>query len=154
HASSGAGLRHRGCTRCATRRLRTAVAFGDRILHGGWKSEVARRHGTPWHAQHEPGFRIPRHRRRASLAPSLPVSHHQGGMGRAMIRVGLISDTHGLLRPEALDFLEGSDHIVHGGDICDAGVFEALSALAPVTAVRGNNDDGSWASRLRETELL
>ena len=71
-----------------------------------------------------------------------------------MIRVGLISDTHGLLRPEALAFLEGSDHIVHGGDICDAGVLEALSALAPVTAVRGNNDDGSWASRLRETELF
>lgn len=71
-----------------------------------------------------------------------------------MIRVGLISDTHGLLRPEALAFLEGSDHIVHGGDICDAGVLEALSGIAPVTAVRGNNDHGSWASRLRETELF
>jgi putative phosphoesterase len=71
-----------------------------------------------------------------------------------MIRVGLISDTHGLLRPEALAFLEGSDHIVHGGDICDAGVLEALSAIAPVTAVRGNNDHGAWASRLRETERL
>lgn len=71
-----------------------------------------------------------------------------------MIRVGLISDTHGLLRPEALAFLEGSDHIVHGGDICDARVLEALSAIAPVTAVRGNNDHGAWASRLRETELL
>ena len=71
-----------------------------------------------------------------------------------MIRVGLISDTHGLLRPEALAFLAGSDHIVHGGDICDASVLEALSAIAPVTAVRGNNDHGSWASRLRETELF
>jgi uncharacterized protein len=71
-----------------------------------------------------------------------------------VLRVGLISDTHGLLRPEALAFLEGSDHIVHGGDICDAGVLEALSALAPVTAVRGNNDRGPWAERLRETELL
>lgn len=68
------------------------------------------------------------------------------------LRVGLISDTHGLLRPEALAFLEGSDRIVHGGDICDARVLEALSAVAPVTAVRGNNDQGSWASRLRETE--
>jgi putative phosphoesterase len=58
------------------------------------------------------------------------------------------------LRPEALAFLEGSDHIVHGGDICDARVLEALSAIAPVTAVRGNNDHGAWASRLRETELL
>ncbi len=71
-----------------------------------------------------------------------------------MLRVGLISDTHGLLRPEALAFLEGSDRIVHGGDICDAGVLEALAAVAPVTAVRGNNDHGSWASRLRETELF
>ena len=71
-----------------------------------------------------------------------------------MLRVGLISDTHGLLRPEALAFLEGSDHIVHGGDICDAGVLEALAAVAPVTAVRGNNDHGSWPSRLRETEVF
>lgn len=71
-----------------------------------------------------------------------------------MLRVGLISDTHGLLRPEALAFLGGSDHIVHGGDICDASVLEALAAIAPVTAVRGNNDHGSWASGLRETELL
>ena len=71
-----------------------------------------------------------------------------------MLRVGLISDTHGLLRPEALKFLGGSDHIVHGGDVCDASVLEALAAIAPVTAVRGNNDHGSWASRLRETELF
>ena len=68
------------------------------------------------------------------------------------LRVGLISDTHGLLRPEALAFLEGCDHIVHGGDICDASVLEALSAIAPITAVRGNNDHGPWASGLRETE--
>lgn len=72
----------------------------------------------------------------------------------AMLRVGLISDTHGLLRPEARAFLDGSDHIIHGGDVCDPGVLEALSAIAPVTAVRGNNDRGTWASRLRETELV
>jgi putative phosphoesterase len=71
-----------------------------------------------------------------------------------LLRIGLISDTHGLLRPEAVEFLEGSDRIVHGGDLCDASVLEALSAIAPVTAVRGNNDRGSWASRLRETELV
>lgn len=70
------------------------------------------------------------------------------------LRVGLISDTHGLLRPEALTFLEGSDHIVHGGDVCDASVLETLAAIAPVTAVRGNNDRGPWASRLRETERV
>ena len=70
------------------------------------------------------------------------------------MRVGLISDTHGLLRPEVLAFLEGSDHIVHGGDICDSGVLEKLAVIAPVTAVRGNNDRGAWASSLRETELI
>jgi putative phosphoesterase len=70
------------------------------------------------------------------------------------MRVGLISDTHGLLRPEALAFLQGSDHIVHGGDICDPGVLEALAAIAPITAVRGNNDRGAWAASLRETELF
>jgi putative phosphoesterase len=70
------------------------------------------------------------------------------------VRVGLISDTHGLLRPAALAFLAGSDHIVHGGDVCDAGVLEALAAIAPVTAVRGNNDHGAWASRLPETALF
>ena len=70
------------------------------------------------------------------------------------MRIGLISDTHGLLRPEVLDFLRGSDHIVHGGDVCDAGVLEALRAIAPVTAVRGNNDRGDWAAGLRESELV
>ena len=70
------------------------------------------------------------------------------------MRIGLISDTHGLLRPEVLAFLQGSDHIVHGGDICDPRVLEALAAIAPITAVRGNNDRGPWASALRETELL
>ena len=45
------------------------------------------------------------------------------------MRIGLISDTHGLLRPEVLDFLRGSDHIVHGGDVCDAGVLEKLRAI-------------------------
>ena len=71
-----------------------------------------------------------------------------------MFRVGLISDTHGLLRPEAIAFLRGSHYIVHAGDICDPRILEALAALAPVTAVRGNNDRGGWAQRLRETELL
>lgn len=70
------------------------------------------------------------------------------------MRVGLISDTHGLLRPEVLDFLRGSDHIVHGGDVCDPSVLEALRALAPLTAVRGNNDRGAWAEGLRGSELV
>ncbi len=65
--------------------------------------------------------------------------------------IGLISDTHGLLRPEALAALEGALHIVHAGDVGDPAVLEGLRALAPVTAVRGNNDQGPWARVLPET---
>jgi putative phosphoesterase len=71
-----------------------------------------------------------------------------------MHRIGLISDTHGLLRPEATAFLRGCDAIVHGGDIGHAGILEALAALAPVTAVRGNNDTGIWAGGLCETAFV
>jgi putative phosphoesterase len=70
-----------------------------------------------------------------------------------MIRIGLISDTHGLLRPEAVDVLRGSDFIVHAGDIGE-NVLEMLSTIAPVTAVRGNNDRAPWAARIHETEWL
>ena len=71
-----------------------------------------------------------------------------------MQRIGLISDTHGLLRPEALAFLRGCDRIVHGGDICDAAVLDALATIAPVAAVRGNNDRGPWAAALGVTCTL
>ncbi len=71
-----------------------------------------------------------------------------------MHRIGIISDTHGLLRREAVAFLRGSDYIVHAGDIGDAAVLSELSALAPVTAVRGNNDNGPWAQTIAETEVL
>lgn len=71
-----------------------------------------------------------------------------------MTRIGLISDTHGLLRPEAVAFLRGCEHIVHGGDIGDAGILAELASLAPVTAVRGNNDRGAWAERVAQTELV
>jgi putative phosphoesterase len=70
------------------------------------------------------------------------------------LRIGLISDTHGLLRPEAAVFLRGSDLIVHAGDICDRAVLDALAVIAPTTAVRGNNDRGAWADALRESELI
>lgn len=70
-----------------------------------------------------------------------------------MFRIGVLSDTHGLLRPEALAFLHGSDHIVHAGDICDPAILDRLAALAPLTAVRGNNDVGPWAERLPEQAL-
>lgn len=68
--------------------------------------------------------------------------------------VGLISDTHGLLRPEAITALAGSDYIIHAGDIGRAEILEQLSAIAPTTAVRGNNDNDAWASRIPETEIL
>jgi len=71
-----------------------------------------------------------------------------------MYRVGLISDTHGLLRLEAKAFLEGCHYIIHGGDIGHPGIIEELTKIAPVTAVRGNNDTGLWAEDLRETEFL
>jgi len=71
-----------------------------------------------------------------------------------MPRVGLISDTHGLLRPEAVTFLRGSDFIVHAGDVGDVEVLDKLASLAPVTVVRGNNDTGSWADSIAETRIL
>jgi uncharacterized protein len=70
------------------------------------------------------------------------------------VRIGLISDTHGLLRAEATEFLRGCSHIIHGGDIGGPEILEGLESIAPVTAVRGNNDAGPWAERLKETEIL
>lgn len=67
------------------------------------------------------------------------------------MRIGLISDTHGLLRPEALAFLAGADHIVHGGDIGGPEILERLAAIAPLTVVRGNNDTAPWARAIPET---
>lgn len=75
-------------------------------------------------------------------------------MSARALRVALVSDTHGLLRPEALAFVAGSDHIVHAGDIGGASIIEALARVAPVTAVRGNNDAGAWAGPLREVERV
>jgi putative phosphoesterase len=71
-----------------------------------------------------------------------------------MRRIGVISDTHGLLRPEAKTFLRGSDRIVHAGDIGGASVLMELAAIAPVTAVRGNNDKAKWANAVPEFEIL
>jgi uncharacterized protein len=71
-----------------------------------------------------------------------------------VFRIGLVSDTHGLLRPEVESFLRGSDAIVHGGDICDPRILDVLAGIAPLTAVRGNNDHGPWALRLPKTALV
>jgi len=68
--------------------------------------------------------------------------------------LGIISDTHGLLRPEAVNALAGATLIIHAGDIGTPEVLEALRAIAPVVAVRGNNDKGNWAQALPETEVV
>jgi len=65
--------------------------------------------------------------------------------------IGLISDTHGLLRPEAVEALRGSELIIHAGDVGRPEILDELRALAPVIAVRGNVDHGPWADRLPET---
>ena len=69
-------------------------------------------------------------------------------------RIGVISDTHDLLRPEALQALEGSDLILHAGDICGPEVLQALREIAPVIAVRGNNDREPWAKDLPLSEAF
>lgn len=74
--------------------------------------------------------------------------------GTGQVRVGIISDTHGLLRPEALALLEGCDHIIHGGDIGNPDILAALSALAPLTVVRGNNDREAWAKDIPASARL
>lgn len=71
-------------------------------------------------------------------------------MRRNVVDIGVISDTHALLRPEAMAALAGVVHVVHAGDVGDVAVLEALERIAPVTAVRGNNDHGPWADRLPE----
>lgn len=76
-----------------------------------------------------------------SLDPSIPS-------------VGVISDTHGLVRPEAIAALSGVTHIVHAGDIGAPAVLDALRAIAPVTAIRGNNDHGAWVSGIEETAAV
>lgn len=69
-------------------------------------------------------------------------------------RVGVISDTHGLLRPEAVEALRDVDRIVHAGDVGSPDVLRGLEKIAPVTAVRGNNDHGPWAETLPVTDLF
>jgi uncharacterized protein len=69
-------------------------------------------------------------------------------------RIGIISDTHGLLRPEAETRLAGVDHIIHGGDIGSPDVIAALRRIAPVTAIRGNVDTADWAAEYADTELV
>jgi uncharacterized protein len=77
-----------------------------------------------------------------------------GSRGPHHCTVGVISDTHGLMRPAALGAMAGSDLIVHAGDVGTPDVLEQLRAVAPVVAVRGNNDRGDWAGELSATEVV
>ena len=80
-----------------------------------------------------------------------PTSSEPKGKQR---RIGLISDTHGLVRPEALASLQGSDLLIHAGDIGKPEVLTALKKIAPVIAIKGNNDTGSWARKLPDTRKV
>jgi putative phosphoesterase len=71
-----------------------------------------------------------------------------------VVRLGLVSDTHGLLRPEALDALAGVDRVLHAGDIGAPEVLAGLTRVAPVLAVRGNNDRAAWAADVPEMARL
>ncbi|HEY4975687.1 MAG TPA: metallophosphoesterase family protein, partial [Steroidobacteraceae bacterium] len=68
--------------------------------------------------------------------------------------IGVISDTHGLLRPAAIEALRGVEHILHAGDVGDASILDSLRNLAPVTAIRGNIDGGGPCSHLPATEVV
>jgi putative phosphoesterase len=74
--------------------------------------------------------------------------------GAAVLIVGVISDTHGLLRTEALFALRGSDYIIHAGDIGDPDILTRLGDLAPVMAIRGNVDREAWAQKIPKTNIL
>ncbi len=68
--------------------------------------------------------------------------------------IGLVADTHGLLRPQATDALRGASHILHAGDVGQPSILAALRDLAPTTAIRGNVDHGAWAEALPETAVV
>ncbi len=70
------------------------------------------------------------------------------------MRIGLISDTHGLLRPEAVAALRGCDHLIHAGDIGTPELLDRLREIAPLTVVRGNNDKAEWASAISDAETI
>ncbi|MGD0826252.1 MAG: metallophosphoesterase family protein [Terriglobales bacterium] len=75
-------------------------------------------------------------------------------MTKERITLGVISDTHGLLRPEAVKALRGSDRILHAGDVGAPQILEALANIAPVTVIRGNVDTDAWARSLPATEVV
>jgi uncharacterized protein len=75
-------------------------------------------------------------------------------MAAKQTTIGVISDTHGLVRPQAVEALSGVDMILHAGDIGNSAVLDELREIAPVVAVRGNNDKGEWAESLPDWEVV
>lgn len=75
-------------------------------------------------------------------------------MNKIDLRLGVISDTHGVLRPEAAAALRGCDLIIHAGDVGGAAVLDGLRDIAPTFAIRGNVDTGSWAASLPPTDII
>src|SRR5690349_20151574 len=99
-------------------------------------------------------MRIPSTRRRTSLTKSSPMSRSPLTGRHSIKHVGVISDTHGLVREEALAGLQGSELILHAGDIGSLEVLNALGRIAPTRAVRGNNDRDAWGRSLPLTEVV
>jgi uncharacterized protein len=89
---------------------------------------------------------------RLGLTPGTASMSEEGSTDEHLI--GVVSDTHGLVRPEALVALQGSELIIHAGDIGGPKVLDAFRATAPVVAVRGNNDRGEWARKLSKMEIV
>src|ERR1700688_883542 len=88
-------------------------------------------------------------------ARNLPESHvSEQNVTEREIIVGVISDTHGLMRPQAVAALRGCDLIIHAGDVGNPGVITQLAGVAPTHVVRGNVDKGDWAAELPLTELV
>ena len=87
------------------------------------------------------------------MSPTRSPAAPSKSSARAPHKIGLISDTHGLLRPEAVKALRGSELIIHAGDVGDSGILATLREIAPVVAVRGNIDTQDWALSLPETAV-
>src|SRR5829696_6053766 len=96
---------------------------------------------------------MPNVRRRTSL-PKSSMSRTSQSSGHSIKEVGVISDTHGLMREEAIAALRGAQLIIHAGDIGTPAVLDRLREIAPVRAVRGNNDRAEWARDLPHTDVV
>src|SRR5579862_721936 len=113
------------------------------------------KHSEPDNEERNPP---PRHRvteKELDLSQCLCASLVNGLCGEiGLMIIGVISDTHGKLRSEAIEALKGVDRILHAGDVGDPHVLDALAQIAPVTAIRGNVDSEPWAKSLPETEVV